>query len=293
MKVNPRSSWTTRAMTSPTRKPTPYKGAAVHWPGLSGQLGLDTHGKCLDLLRSLEKNAVSGSYGAIPYQVAACLHGLTEGRTVLRENGANGGTEANLDYGSVVVLVGTADTITDAHKRHVRAALDYLNAPKLLTHNDVRPSPTACPGPVLTKWIDSGAPNPGPPPVVEDDPVKYLSLANPGPVALKADTWVTIPWTAEHSDDWSGHKDGAGTVTLPTSGIVAGGVLLTASCEASVRFVRGSGNVGEGTCGPGPDVLALPPMKANGDPLSVQVRAAIAGQVTAATLRLTHSARAK
>lgn len=299
MNVNPRSSWTDRKITSPSRKPTPYKGVAVHWPGLSGQLNLDTHPRCLDLLRTLERNAVnSGEYGAIPYQVAACAHGLTEGRTVLTVNGANGSTEANAEFGSCVVLIGTADDFTDAHKRAVRASLSYLNGPKLLTHNEVRPSPTACPGPAITKWIGNGAPAPGPKPdPTEDDLVRYLSLAAPDPQPIPPNDWTTLRWPVEHADDWTGHKGDSGVVTLPKGGVVAGGVTLTSDVALSVRFRRGPEpddrvTVAASEDGPGPVTLALPPALSR-DTLVVQVRAAIPANVSAAALRLTHSARVK
>lgn len=159
--VNKRSTWAVNSMSSPSRAPEPYAFAAVHWPGIAGHLNLARHSDCERLLRNLESYGMrSQGYGALPYQVVACEHGVTEGRTASKVNGANGDTATNLAGGSIVVLIGTKDELTDDHKRHVLEAKRYLKASQLKTHNDVRPAPTACPGPALTKWIHNGAPAP-------------------------------------------------------------------------------------------------------------------------------------
>jgi hypothetical protein len=37
---------------------------------------------------------------------------------------------------------------------------EYPHARRLVTHNQVRPEPTACPGPDLTWWVKAGGPRP-------------------------------------------------------------------------------------------------------------------------------------
>lgn len=242
MDVWKRSTWTTTAMTAAKRTADPYRGVAVHWPGLSGKLGLKSHEDCERLMRTLEKNAMTGpeKYGAIPYQALACAHGLTEGRTVLRVNGANGSGQANVDYGSVCVLIGTEDTLLAAHKEAVRRALPYLNGARLYTHNDVRPSPTACPGPDLTKWIDAGAPAPKPPaPPKDDDAMRYVSLEIGKPLSCPSGKWTRVAFDVEWADDLNGHTEDGTGITLPAKSIATCGVYVEASAAVRARIVRG------------------------------------------------------
>lgn len=163
MKVEPRSTWTNAEMTAPTRTPTPYQGVAVHWPGAKILAVGKSHAKHLRSYRAIERYEMgSKGYGAIAYQVLVCPCGiLTEGRTRARVNGANGDVSANTRFGSALALLGVGEKPTDAMLEGLRAAPDYLNTPlKLYTHNQVRPDPTACPGPDLTKWIKAGYPAP-------------------------------------------------------------------------------------------------------------------------------------
>jgi hypothetical protein len=249
-------------------------------------------------MRTLERNAMDGAddYGAIPYQVLACAHGLTEGRTVRKVNGANGGSAVNVTHGSVCVLVGTTDPVTAAHKRHTRAALDYLDAPVLVTHGDIRPDPTACPGPELTRWVHAGAPVPGTP--TKGDTVRYLSVSmdTDKPLSVVPDTWTRIKWHTEAHDDWNGHTAPAiGEIVLP-EGIVSGGVQLETTARLEVRVIRGTRDgsktgLASEERGPGRFVVSIPPAVAK-DSLFVEVRAIIAAAVLSGALRLTVADRA-
>lgn len=157
-------------MTCPIRIPLPYsKGAAVHWPGEHlVTLGL-LHAECRELYRGIEASQMDGpeQYGAIAYQVLVCnSHGfVTEGRGRARQNGANGVPQGpynpNLEYGSILALVGVGEKPSDALLNGVLEARGYLHSGKTLkTHNQVRPEATACPGPDLTHWIEHGYPAP-------------------------------------------------------------------------------------------------------------------------------------
>ena len=159
--VEPRSSWSNRAMSVPVRSATPYKGVAVHWPGEHASLiGLGRQGTAA-AMRSIEAYQMDhAGYGAIAYQCVATWDGrLIEGRTKGRVNGANGDTSSNTQYGSVLALLGIGEKPTPAMLDAIRRAPAYLNTPlRLFTHNQVRPEPTACPGPDLTAWIKAGYP---------------------------------------------------------------------------------------------------------------------------------------
>jgi hypothetical protein len=155
-----RLAWTTR-VSQAARQDGPRKGVAVHWPGFRFTLG--RHADCLGLLARLEREAVAGEYSALPYCEAACPHGYRiEGRGAGRRSGANGDATVNDQWGSVVALVPVGGKPTDELLIALHAAL-AVQAPggRLVTHNTVRPSGTACPGPELTAWIGRGAPKPG------------------------------------------------------------------------------------------------------------------------------------
>ena len=142
-----------------------YKGGAVHWPGDPGlSLTGKPHSACQRALVDFENYQMDvhkPPYVALAYQVVACLHQkVIEGRTKYKVNGANGDTASNVKYGSILALVGMDDPITDDLLNAILAAREYLGVTVLKTHNDVRPEPTACPGPDLTKWIKSGYPAP-------------------------------------------------------------------------------------------------------------------------------------
>jgi hypothetical protein len=157
-----RLAWT-RTNSAAARQDGPRKGVAVHWPGFRFALG--RHPDCLALVARLERDALAGDYSALPYNEVACPHGYRiEGRGPGRRSGANGSAEANDAYGSVLALVPIGGKPTDALLLALHASLT-VQAPgrKLVTHNAIRPEPTACPGPALTAWIDAGAPRPAQP----------------------------------------------------------------------------------------------------------------------------------
>lgn len=160
-----RASWSRRQMTCANRA-TPYRvyqGAAVHWPGDPGlSLTGKPHAACQQALVGIENYQMdSKDYGAIAYQVVACLHQrVIEGRTRRKVNGANGDTQSNVAYGSILALIGMDDEPTDALLTAILTARQYLGVSVLKTHNDVRPQATACPGPDLTRWIGNGYPAP-------------------------------------------------------------------------------------------------------------------------------------
>ena len=166
-----RAAWTTRRI-DPPRQTATRLGTAVHWTG--SPLTISSHHDCLRHLRAVEEYHVGvKGMSSLAYCQGACRHGvLIEGRGAMAQSGANGSVEANRGYGSVVALVGTTETLTDAEWDNIHAAileaarLQAMGKP-LVTHNDIRPDPTACPGPDLTAWIESGYP----PPVEDDVPL--------------------------------------------------------------------------------------------------------------------------
>lgn len=156
-----RGSWSGRRNLSDAQDGR-RKGVAVHWPGF--RFSIAKHADCLGLLARLEREAMANDYAALPYNEAACPHGYRiEGRGVSKRSAANGSNSANDQYGSVLALVPVGGKPSDAMLTAIHACLT-AQAPggRLVTHNDVRPVGTACPGPALTAWIRKGAPKPAP-----------------------------------------------------------------------------------------------------------------------------------
>lgn len=160
--IEPRTSWSLYENKAPLRQGGSYRGAAVHWPGDDIATQGEPHSNCLTLLRAIEHYQVSSAgYSAIAYQYVACPHGkVIEGRGAKHKNGANGKPDGqydpNVPYGSILALIGMKEHPTDELLSAVLAARKPLGVVKLYTHNDVRPEPTACPGPDLTKWVHDG-----------------------------------------------------------------------------------------------------------------------------------------
>jgi len=75
---------------------------------------------------------------------------------------ANGSTESNRDYTAALWILGIGEQPTEAQIqafrdwRSSRLLAAHHQAAAVKTHNDVRPSPTECPGPAVTALVRSG-----------------------------------------------------------------------------------------------------------------------------------------
>ena len=161
MRRQGRAAWTGREVHPPTQHGA-REGVAVHWPG--EPVTIRSHDDCLAYLRAWERFHVEGrGWSALAYNQAACRHGyLIDGRGVQAQSGANGNSWANDRWGSVLCILGPGERPNLRMKRAVHAARK-LQAPgkRFLTHNAARRAAglagTACPGPILTRWVNSGA----------------------------------------------------------------------------------------------------------------------------------------
>lgn len=119
----------------------------------------------------------TNGWSDIAYQQAVDQRGR---RWMLRgwglRSAANGGTQANAGWGAVVALVGQGQEPTEDMLRGLADARQdfrryHPTGTRLVTHNDVRPGPTACPGPELSAWVRHGGPRPLP-----EQPKELLSM---------------------------------------------------------------------------------------------------------------------
>jgi hypothetical protein len=173
--VKLRRTWTSSA---PGGAPVPpgapgIEGVAIHWPGTPRHSYWSTESKMASSFVSIRNYHMMQGSSDIQYNLAVTRFGVYELRGLANRSGANGSTGANKTNYSVLVLVGINDSPSEVEMLdpHIREALRLCNAYAgrnlaVRTHNDVRPTPTACPGELLTAWVRSlDAPPILPPPV--------------------------------------------------------------------------------------------------------------------------------
>lgn len=188
----PRTAWTdTRAAAPDVLIPSAVLGLAVHWLGPAAPPGVQAADRdaVARYLRGVRRFHMGKGWSDIAYQWAVDQSG---DRWRLRgwrlQSAANGDVGPNRRYGAVLALLGQGQHpsrdmllgLCDAVDDWVEA---FPNARRVATHNAVRPEPTACPGPDLTKWVHAGCPrprtDPGPTPVLsqpigEDDEMTII-----------------------------------------------------------------------------------------------------------------------
>lgn len=140
-------------------------GIVLHWPAMAKPLRgfkavsaglrgwqayhMDTHG-----------------WSDIAYQEAIDQDGNVYVLRGLRtQPGANGDSASNITNGALLLILAPGEYPTDkmvkAVKRRIKRHRDiFPNARAIRSHNDVRPEPTACPGPIVTDMIRTGEFNP-------------------------------------------------------------------------------------------------------------------------------------
>lgn len=137
--------------------PKDLDGIVFHWFGVPG--AASTHAGCDDLLRSVQSTHKGDGYIDIAYNIGVCPHGEQyELRGYWRKSGANGTTDANNRFLSIVYMAGTGDGLTEAGKKGLRAAAQKgfklgIKEEAKLHQNFVQ---TGCPGPAVTRWVRSG-----------------------------------------------------------------------------------------------------------------------------------------
>ena len=161
-------------------------GIAVHWPAMSTSLrGVD---KVSAALRSWQSFHMSKGWRDIAYQVAVDQDG---NRYILRGldgvSAANGDTETNRRYGAVLVVLAPGEAPTPAMLDELRRVVAdhrrlFAKSTRIVGHQDIRPEPTACPGPVMESIINSGLLEP-------TDPKREERLAKLEATRKRRDKW--------------------------------------------------------------------------------------------------------
>lgn len=176
----PRSAWTDTASRAPAQLvASRVAGIAVHWDGdpVPANVYAGDEKAVAAFLEGIRRFHVNGrGWSDIAYQWAVDTAGRRwHLRGWLNQSAANGDVGPNQRYGAVVALLGTGQKVTPQLVDGLRDAIadfrdTYPHATKVVTHNDVRPEPTACPGPELTRLVHGGRLNPDYQPNGDDMP---------------------------------------------------------------------------------------------------------------------------
>jgi hypothetical protein len=160
-----RPSWTDTDAASPALlSPSRVAGVGIHWLGPAAPARV-FHGeeKAIALfLRGIRRFHMSKGWSDIAYQFAVDNEGRRwELRGWRRQSAANGDRHVNETHGAIVALLGLGQTASPAMLDGLRDAVadfrqQYPGARAIKTHNQLRPDPTSCPGPQLTRLVKAG-----------------------------------------------------------------------------------------------------------------------------------------
>lgn len=162
-----RKDWGARTPTAGPGDLTPSRveGIALHWPAMSSPLR--TVAAVMDALRSWQTyHMLTKGWSDIAYQVAVDQAG---NRYILRglavQSGANGGDDVNERFGAALLVVAPGEQPTPELIAEVRTVVAdhramFPNSRRVVGHSQIRPEPTACPGPAVLRLINEGAFNP-------------------------------------------------------------------------------------------------------------------------------------
>lgn len=163
----PRSAWGARQSKGPTTLSAgKLKGIAIHWPGM-GARKLSSRGEVASALRGwqnyhMDPEPKGRGWSDIAYQIAVDQEGrawVLRGLTT--RSAANGDELVNLQYGAILLVLGTNEVPTLAMVATVRGVISdfrrhYPKATAIVPHSAVRPDPTDCPGDKARRAIASG-----------------------------------------------------------------------------------------------------------------------------------------
>jgi len=139
-------------------------GVACHWPGTSTKFRGASAASIASALRGWQNFHMDvRGWSDIAYGVGIDWAGrVWELRGIDVRTAANGSTESNRDYTAALWIIGIGEQPTEAQIqafrdwRSSRLLVVHPQAAAVKTHNDVRTSPTECPGPAVTALVRSG-----------------------------------------------------------------------------------------------------------------------------------------
>jgi len=160
-----RADWGARLrrgyVTFPVDRPI---GVACHWPGTTTKFRGASAASIASALRGWQNFHMDiRGWSDIAYGVGIDWAGrVWQLRGVEVRTAANGSTESNRDYTAALWILGIGEQPTEAQIqafrdwRSSRLLAVHSQAAAVKTHNDVRTSPTECPGSAVTALVRSG-----------------------------------------------------------------------------------------------------------------------------------------
>lgn len=140
--------------------PSRVEGIALHWPAMSRPL--TTVEAVKNALRGWQAYHLSKGWSDIGYQVAVDQDGNRyDLRGLATQSGANGDEDVNERFGAVLLILAPGEQPSAAMVAEVRQVIAdhralFPRSTKIVGHSDIRPEPTACPGPAALAAIRAG-----------------------------------------------------------------------------------------------------------------------------------------
>lgn len=140
---------------------TTVEGIAFHWPAMSSPVrGFQAVAAAL---RGWQNFHMDGrGYSDIAYQIAIDQDGNRyELRGLPTQSGANGDADVNERFGAVLLVLAPGEAISEEMAAEARRVVAdhraiFPNSHRVVGHGDIRPEPTACPGPIALAAIRAG-----------------------------------------------------------------------------------------------------------------------------------------
>lgn len=161
-----RKAWGARPPTARYRlNPDQVQGIALHWPAAPAKHSVED---VMALLRAIQRahmdtdQIAEGGASDIAYQAAVDMAGnLYQLRGLRHRSGANGDMDVNQRFGALLLVIAAGEKpspamVTTVRSRIARFRHIYPGARRIVGHQDIRPAPTACPGPIVQEGIESG-----------------------------------------------------------------------------------------------------------------------------------------
>jgi hypothetical protein len=137
------------------------EGIALHWPAMSSPLrGFEAVARALRGWQNFHMD--DKGWSDIAYQVAVDQDGNRyELRGLQDQSAANGDTDVNERFGAALLILAPGEQVSDAMAAEVQRVVAahrrlFPNSDRVVGHSDIRPEPTACPGPIALAAIRAG-----------------------------------------------------------------------------------------------------------------------------------------
>lgn len=141
--------------------PSRVEGIALHWPAMSKPLA--TVAAVMAALRSWQTYHMGTlGWSDIGYQVAVDQAGNRyDLRGLATQSGANGDEDVNERFGACLLILAPGEQPSAEMVAEVRSVVTdhrtlFPRSTKIVGHSDIRPEPTACPGPAALAAIRAG-----------------------------------------------------------------------------------------------------------------------------------------